>query len=194
MWWLDFVSESQSSGAYGTALSDSGECQLQRALFRCQGVSWSWFLERSRELGRIHKSHIQNHHTEGAVFNWSSKKPWIFWKHPPRPSFCPGAIIQNVMLSICHRHQRLLTIASMPFCWRRQWWNNNSKVARTDISGLGEERLCSFFSCDGHLLFIEFDVTDDLPSQRFDFSNFFWKAALRIWKELHPRTPHRISP
>lgn len=90
------------------------ECQLQRALFRCQGVSWSWFLERSRELGRIHKSHIQNHHT-GAQYLIDHQKTVDFLKHPPRPSFCPGAIIQNVMLSICHRHQRLLTILQCRF-------------------------------------------------------------------------------
>lgn len=61
----------------------------------------------------------------------------------------------------------------MPFCWRRQWWNNNSKVARTDMTGLWEERLCSLlsecsYSCDENLQFMYLIwCTDDLTSQRF---------------------------
>lgn len=38
-----------------------------------------------------------------------------FFQHPPRPSFYPRANMQNVMLSICHRHQGLLAILQCRF-------------------------------------------------------------------------------
>ncbi len=132
---------------------------------------FSLFCERSREVG-IHKSQIQNHYTGTEyIFLWSSKNVDIF-KHPPRPSFYPRVLIQNVMPSICHRHQGLLTILQCRFVggandetttpksqghnltfylvsypvWRCNYLNTWRQKFWADMTGLSEERICSLLS------------------------------------------------